>query len=143
MLSPEEGMSLLDFPDTEKITSLKTSELDDILATIDFMLTKDKYLPPEPFQNLDIGIQLMKKAYLKYKNRGCPDEKLDLLYRWVNEALVMLAPPENPAMTADELVAPAEEEMPMDEMAGEMELDTPMAPELQEQLNAEAIPPML
>jgi hypothetical protein len=139
MLTPEEGMSLLDFPDTEKITSLKTSELDDMMATIDFMLTKDKYLPPEPFQNLDMGVQLMKKAYLKYKNRGCPDKKLDLLYRWVNDALVMLNPPQDPAMTADELTPP--EDVPaMDAMPPEM---TGAQPEIPMQQGAEAIPPML
>lgn len=141
MLSPEEGMSLLDFPDTEKITSLKTSELDDILATVDFMLTQGKYLPPEPFQNLDMGIQLMKKAYLKYKNRGCPDDKLDLLYKWVNDALAMLSPPEDPAITADELTPPEgvgamdPAAMPMDPM-----MDPSMMPIDQ---GAEAIPPML
>lgn len=141
MLTPEEGMSLLDFPDTEKITSLKTSELEDILATVDFMLTKDKYLPPEPFQNLDMGIQLMKKAYLKYKNKGCPDDKLDLLFRWVNDALAMLTPPEDPAMTADELTppegmpvmdaAPVEEGMPMEGQA------------LPEEFGVEALTPAL
>jgi hypothetical protein len=136
LLTPEEGLSLLDFPDTEKITSLKTSELEDILATIDYMLTKDKYLPPEPFQNLETGIQLMKKAYLKYKNKGCPDDKLDLLYRWVNDALVMLNPPEDPAITADEMVPPQEAPMPTEEMPMEGN------PELQMQGEAAAIPPM-
>lgn len=144
MLSPEEAMSLLDFPDTQKITSLKTSELEDILATIDFMLTKDKYLPPEPFQNLETGIQLMKKAYLKYKNKGCPDDKLDLLYRWVNDALVMLNPPQNPIMTGDELTppegAPMDENMPVDPNEGmgqESALPKPLM-----QGEAEALPPM-
>lgn len=110
-ISPEEMMMLLDFPDTEKITSLKTSDLDDILHTVDYMLTKDEFLPPEPFQNLDMGIQLMRKAYLKYKNRGCPDNKTDLLIRWINEALVLLRPPEEqePPMTADEIIAPVNE----------------------------------
>lgn len=138
MLTPEEAMSLMDFPDTQKITSLKTSELEDILATIDYMLTKDKYLPPEPFQNLETGIQLMKKAYLKYKNKGCPDEKLDLLFRWVNDALVMLNPPEDPAMTGDELTPPPEQ-MPPEEG---MPLDPSMPPEMQMQGEAAALPPM-
>lgn len=134
LLTPEEGLSLLDFPDTEKITALKTSELDDIMHTVDYMLTKDRYLPPEPFQNLDMGIQIMKKSYLKYKNRGCPDEKLDLLIRWINDAMILMTPPEeqNPGMTADEITslesnAPAQmpggEEMMPPEMAGEMPID--------------------
>ena len=127
MLTPEESMMLLDFPDTEKITSLKTSELDDIMHTVDYMLTKDKYLAPEPFQNLEMGIQLMKKAYLKYKNRGCPDKKLDLLIKWINDALIMTTPPADPAITGDELVAPdanapamvEEEVMPPEELLPE------------------------
>lgn len=138
MLTPEEGMSLLDFPDTEKITSLKTSELDDVMATIDFMLTKDKYLPPEPFQNLELGIQFMKKAYLKYKNRGCPDDKLDLLYRWVNDALVMLNPPQDPAITADELMPPADVGAMAPAVPPEMD---PMAMD-PSQIPQEAIPPL-
>lgn len=145
MLTPEEAMSLMDFPDTQKITSLKTSELEDILATIDYMLTKDKYLPPEPFQNLETGIQLMKKAYLKYKNKGCPDEKLDLLYRWVNDALVMLNPPEDPAMTGDELTpevgTPMDEEVPMDPAMEGVD-PSMLPPELQMQGETAALPPM-
>jgi hypothetical protein len=104
LLSPEEGLSLLDFPDTEKITSLKTSELEDILATVDYMLTKDKYLAPEPYQNLNLGVSLMKKSFLKYKNKGCPDDKLDLLVRWINDALQLLAPPQQePPMTVEDM----------------------------------------
>jgi hypothetical protein len=119
LLSPEEAISLLDFPDTMAITAFKRSTLEDIKATVDYMLTKDKYLPPEPFQDLELGIQMMKSAYLMYKNKGCPDSKLDLLYRWVNDALVMLTPPQDPVMTGDELTPPTEGEMiedvPMDE----------------------------
>lgn len=142
MLDPDMGLSLLDFPDTEKLTSLKTSELDDIIHTVDYMLTKDKYLPPEPFQNLELGIQLMKKSFLKYKNKGCPDAKLDLLLRWINDALVMLSPPEDPAMTADEMVPAPQEEMPIDPT---MQDPAIMAPEQLpvDPTQAEAIPPML
>jgi hypothetical protein len=150
LLSPEEGSSLLEFPDTSKIMNFKTSELEDIIATVDFMLTKGKYLPPEPFQKLDQdengpgGIQLMKRAYLMYKNKGCPDEKLDLLYRWVNDALVMLNPPQDPAMTADELTppegVPAMDAMPMDPSMDPALVGDPSMPI---EPGAEALPPML
>jgi hypothetical protein len=113
LISPEEGLSLLDFPDTEKITSLKVSELEDVLATVDYMLTKDKYLPPEPYQNLQLGVNIMKKSFLKYKNKGCPDDKLDLLVRWINDALQMLSPPQpEPELTASDMptIAPSTDE---------------------------------
>lgn len=90
LVTPEEGLQLLDFPDTQKITKLKTSELDDILAVVDTMLDTDEYMPPEPFQNLALGVQYMKKAYLHYKNEKCPDYKLELLIRWINDAIMML-----------------------------------------------------
>ena len=138
MIDPDIGLSLLEFPDTEKFTSLKTSELDDIIHTVDFMLTKDKYLPPEPYQNLDMGITLMKKSYLKYKNRGCPDEKLDLLVRWIDDALLMMNPPEEPVMTGEELspVAEVSEEDAM--LAEQAEMEANQLP-IEGQ---EALPPM-
>lgn len=145
MIPAEMGLALLDFPDTEAFTSLQTSEIDDIKHTVDYMLTKDKFLPPEPFQNLEMGIQLMKKSYLKYKNKGCPDEKLDLLIRWINDALIMLSPPEDPAITADELVPPQEGEMMEEEMMAEEEVPE-MMPGMEQELPIEgdalALPPM-
>lgn len=98
LITPEEGLSLLDYPDTEKITKLKNAPLDDILATIDHMLDKDEYLPPETYQNLQLGIKYMQSAYLMYKQDGCPEEKLDLLIRWINDAIALTAPPTEPAM---------------------------------------------
>jgi hypothetical protein len=92
------------------------------------MLDKDKYLPPEPFQNLQMGVELMKKSYLKYKNKGCPDDKLDLLIRWINDALVMLSPPpEQPPMDSSELAPPIQDpNAPVDPM---MDPSAAMAPE--------------
>jgi hypothetical protein len=119
LIGPEEGLQLLDFPDTKKITKLKTSELDDIMATVDYMLDNDKYLPPEPFQNIEMGINLMKKAYLQYKNDGCPDEKLDLLIRWINDAIMMVESINQPApdeMTSSDVVS-SELEQPVPAVA--------------------------
>lgn len=106
MIEPQVGLSLLEFPDIEKYTKLQTAPQEDILATIDHMLDTDEYLPPETFQNLQFGIQMMNSAYLYYKNQKCPDEKLDLLLRWINDAMVLMQPPEEPAMTSSDLVAP-------------------------------------
>ena len=126
LISPEEGLELLDFPDTAKITKLKTSELDDILSVIDYMLDTDEYLPPEPFQNIEMGISYMKKAYLQYKNDKCPDEKLNLLVRWINDAIMLIetinqpAPPEMSStdiMSPESMMAPEAMAPQVDELA--------------------------
>lgn len=124
LVDPDEGRMLLEFPDVTRLMNFKTSAREDILRTIDYMLAKDKYLPPEPFQDLENGIQYMKSAYLHFKNRGCPDKKLDLLYKWVNDALVMLAPPENPVMTGDELTLNGETPL-IEDTSSEMISDIP------------------
>jgi hypothetical protein len=131
MVTPEEGLKLLDFPDVKSITSLKYSALDDIMATIASFLEHGEYIPPEPYQDLVNGVKWMQSAYLKYKHKKIPEEKLDMFLQWINDASDMLNPPE-PAMTAaDASVDQIEEEMPMDEemLSEEMPLEAGMTDE--------------
>jgi len=96
MVTPEEGLSLLDFPDVMEMTEMKNAFIDDIRHTAYLIIEKDEYMQPEPYQNLQFGIQYMTAKYLQMKVRGLPQEKLDLLQRWVNDALSLqqeLAPP--------------------------------------------------
>lgn len=133
MVDPQTGLSLLEFPDIEKYARLETAPKEDILATIDYMLDSDEYLPPETFQDLQYGIKMMNSAYLRYKHEGCPEEKLDLLIRWINDAMVLMQPPEEPEMTSSDLVAPAVNEMATDSAV----IDEQLA---QEQMALEQIP---
>lgn len=114
MIEPKVGLSLLEFPDVEKWTRLETSAQEDILATIDNMLDTDEYTPPEPFQDLQFGAQKMNSAYLYYKNQGCPQEKLDLLLRWINDAVVLMQPPAEPPMDSSDIAMPAVDVMATD-----------------------------
>ena len=55
--------------------------------------------------------------YLKMKTRGLPSERLDLLQKWINDALTlqeqMSAPPEMAMME------PGMEQMPQEQLAAE------------------------
>jgi hypothetical protein len=134
LLTPEEGMSLLDFPDTQKITKLKTSVYNDVLATIDHMLDTDNYLPPEPYQKLDVAIPIMQSAYLYYKNEKCPDEKLDLIIRWINDAIMMTESIQEQAVMQQEQgdMTSSDLGMPQEPMVDELMEDT-----TQDALNAD------
>jgi hypothetical protein len=118
MLSPEEAMKLLDFPDVKSLTSLKTSALDDIMATIAMILEKGDYVPPEPYQDLQLGIKYMQSAYLKYKWKKIPEDRLDMFLQWINDAGDLLKGSMGqgePEMTATDVTVP-QEEMPVDPM---------------------------
>lgn len=113
MLSPEEGLKLLDFPDVKSITTLKYSGLDDIMATISSFLDEGYYIPPEPYQDLVNGVKWMQSAYLKYKHKKIAPERLDMLLQWINDASSMLAGQQanEPMATAEDASVPMEEEM--------------------------------
>lgn len=108
------ALSLLDFPDIEAYASLKTAPLDDIMDTLEHLLYKNEYVPPEPFQNLALGIKVMQAAYLKAKKDNAPEDRLENVRRWIAAAqalrqqgqmaeAVNQAPQQNP----DTLPAPA------------------------------------
>ena len=42
---------------------------------------------------LQQGIEYCQSFYLLYKNQSVPQERLDLLIRWISDAQRMLAPP--------------------------------------------------
>jgi len=101
MISQDQGLDLLDFPDLEKFISSRTAKVDDIMATIDEIVYEGKYTPPEPFQDLQFGVEMFQSSYLKFKRRKVPEANLELLRTWIGEALEMLNPEPNQAMMED------------------------------------------
>lgn len=89
-ISKEDGMKLLDFPDLESAMSLENSEILDIERMIEEMVDKGKYQTPEPYQNLEMGIKKCQQAYLKYRAESAPDDRLELLRRWMEDAQGLL-----------------------------------------------------
>jgi hypothetical protein len=97
------ALSLLEFPDIEGYTSLKTAPLDDILDTLEQVLYKGKYVTPEPFQNLQLGIETFQMAYLMARKDNAPDDRLDDMRRWIEQAQLML----DQSMAMAQAAAPA------------------------------------
>lgn len=120
-ISPEMAASLLDFPDVEAVMSLKTAPIDDMKATIERMLRDGEYFPPEPFQNLALGMELVTGAYLRGRLEGVPEDKLDLLRQWLMDAKDLLnqaAPaPAAPAAPGPAAGAPGPAGLPAPPMA--------------------------
>jgi len=101
-IGQEDALSLLDFPDLEKVTSLKTASMDDIERVIEKMLDDGVYLPPEPIQDLQLGLQRIRSSYLKARLNGVEEERLQLLLDWLAQAQAMLQPPEQEVLPGPE-----------------------------------------
>jgi hypothetical protein len=91
-----EARRLLDFPDLEQSSNLAVAALDDIDRTVDHILSGKGYLPPDPHQDLNLGIQRCMSAYLRGRVEEYPPERLELLQNWILQAKAMLGPPPAP-----------------------------------------------
>ena len=91
LIDPAQAMLLLDYPDTEALTHLLTSDYHDVMHIISQMLEHGKFIPPEPFQNLQLATKLVNSAYLRAKTQGAPEDRLDLLRRYLENATGLLA----------------------------------------------------
>lgn len=90
LISREDGMKLLDFPDLQQYYNFNNAGLENIERAIELMIDDGDYQTPEPYQNLELGITKMQQAYLMYKNANAPEERLELFRRWIEDAQSIL-----------------------------------------------------
>lgn len=111
-IGPEEGIKLMDIPDLEAANSLLTAALDDIDMTIELMLDKGIYNPPEPMQNLELGLKRFQSAYLRARVDGESENRLELLRRWMLDAQAMTQVATETAPEMDMTAMPEAQERP-------------------------------
>ncbi len=96
-------LSQLDFPDVDSAISLINAPLEMADKLIESMLDAGEYRPPEPLMDLDLTINRMTHALIKADVDGAPDDRLELLRRFISEADALRQPP---PQAAQELGAP-------------------------------------
>ena len=145
MLSQQEARGLLDYPDLEAVNSMATASQDDINMLIEEMLEHGNYLPPEPFSDLELSIKMMQSAYLRAKINKVPEDRLDLLRRYMEECVNLLTQMQMAAQQAE--MMQQQQQMPQGEqpMPGAEELPipsgaTPVGPS-DEEIQAEGMMP--
>jgi hypothetical protein len=87
MFTKEEAHQLLEFPDLDRSNKLKNANIELIDKIIDDMIDENKYTPPEPYLNLELGIERVQQSYNLGKIEGVPEERLELLRRWIAQAV--------------------------------------------------------
>jgi hypothetical protein len=79
LLTAEQAKRLLNFPDLEGELSLEMVDHDFALFSFETMIEDGTYVQPEPYQNVALAIELMRRAYLRAKIDGAPDSRLELV----------------------------------------------------------------
>jgi hypothetical protein len=77
-MKPRTGRRLLDFPDLEMEEDLANSKEDYLHEIIEKMIEDGIYTPPEPFDDLDLALELSLDYYAYAKCNGVEEDKLDL-----------------------------------------------------------------
>jgi hypothetical protein len=95
---------------------MNNAGVEDIERAIELIIDKNDYQMPEPYQNLQLGIQKMQQAYLFYRANNCPEEKLELFRRWIEDANTLMKKAEQAMMppAAPEMAAPAGDPMALE-----------------------------
>ncbi len=94
-LDREESLELLDYPDIQDTISVKLAPRTDAKRLLERMIDAkpgavDAYETPEPFMNVTYAAQLAQSYYLRGRADGMPEEKLELLRRFMDDCKGML-----------------------------------------------------
>jgi len=85
IIDTDEARRLLNHPDLERTADIVNAAIEDIEATIEDLLD-GKYHPPEPYQDLTMGMKRVQLAYLKARREGAPEDILEDMRRWIESA---------------------------------------------------------
>ena len=86
----DESLELLDFPDLEKTNSIKLSSRQVVIKTVEAMIEKNEFISPEPYMNLDFAREYAQNFYLKGKIEEMPEDRLELLRRFIGQSTEMI-----------------------------------------------------
>tara|TARA_R100000951_G_scaffold76179_2_gene64257 strand:- start:16442 stop:18391 length:1950 start_codon:yes stop_codon:yes gene_type:complete len=105
----EEAHQLLDFPDLERANKLKTSHVEVIDLILEKIIEDGKYIPPEPYMNLEFGIQRVQQAYNMAILDEVAEPRKEMLRRWIAQASGLI---DQRVQKAKAKSAPPQQKMP-------------------------------
>lgn len=89
IISPEEGRRLLNYPDLEQEDKLKFAAEERILKMLDDIVDTGKYVPPDPYTNIELGLQKVTEYYNLYTACGLEESKAAKLRLWHDQCLAL------------------------------------------------------
>lgn len=116
----DQALELLDFPDLESATNTFTAPKKIMEKVVYYILEHDEYIGPEPFFDLAFGVKYMTMRYLQAKIDRAPEDKLELMRRWIDQAaqLIEASQPQPQGPPGPEAGLPAEAGIPNEQPMG-------------------------
>ena len=122
-LGVEQGLELIQYPDVQGALALRNADFNLIQTIIDRMAFKGEYMAPEPYFNIQLGLEWIQKAYMEFKMKNLPEDRQALFRRWMDDAEALLNPPiVQEANAAQEAIAADEADL-LQREAGQPGLD--------------------
>jgi hypothetical protein len=90
VIDAEAAKRLLDFPDVEDELSLARAGQDHIDHCIEMALDEGVYIPPEPFDDPAFAIKRVTAAYMRAKDDGVEEERLDILRDFIGATVALM-----------------------------------------------------
>lgn len=100
-MTPRQGRRALDFPDLDSIESLGNAQEDMLTKVFDEILEDGKYRPPEPTDDLTLGMEMCLENIQRYRQfDDAEPAKLNLMRTWLSQCQSMMKKSMAPALTA-------------------------------------------
>lgn len=97
LMSPRTGRRLLDFPDLEQVEDLQNATEEYLNEVLEKIVEEGIYTKPEPYDDLQLGLELSLEYYARGKKSGLEEEKLDMLRQFIEETKVLAGVAATPA----------------------------------------------
>lgn len=131
LLDKTSGLKLLDYPDLKQYYDMANATTDIIDKQVELIVEKQEYQGPEPYMNLPYAITTFQSAYCKYKADNAPEEILDMMRRYLDEANELMkmatAPQIDPMAAAEALQTGAAAPPPQSDMIANAPSAAPVA----------------
>jgi hypothetical protein len=85
--------------------------IDEIEMVIENIIDKGRYSSPEPFSNLPLALKKMNQAYLRAKLDNVPEDRLELMRRYISDAQSLISRAQDAEMQKQMMIAQAQEQM--------------------------------
>ena len=111
VIDADQRRQLIDVPDTEEFQQLHNAPVDYVWQQVERMLCDGKPQRPDPTVSMSTAIKTGRLAYCAALRDGCPDENLQLLRDYLDEAVSRINQPPR-WQTAAELAAAQQQASP-------------------------------
>lgn len=95
-INPRTGRRLLDFPDLDQVENLANAKEDYINDILEKMIDDGEYTDPEPFDDLQLCLELGLEYYQQGKCQNLDEDKLDLLRNFIKKTQMLITKSQPP-----------------------------------------------